>query len=180
MNKSILRKKYIELRKNIIDKEQKSREICRRLIKSHEYQNASVVGLYYSLSSEVSTIELIRYSLNNQKKVLLPKVEGDKLVFYEIKSFDDLMKSSFGVMEPLSGTVYDKEEIDLIVVPGVCFDKCLNRIGFGKGYYDRYLDGFDGDIIGICFEDQVSEEEIDISETDQKLKYVITEKNIYS
>ena len=180
MNKSILRKKYIELRKQIFDKELKSKEICRRLIKSDEYQSARVVGLYYSYESEVYTLDLIRYGLSDNKRILLPKVVGNELIFYEINSLDNLVKSSFGIMEPSGGVPIDKNNIDLIVVPGVCFDRDLNRIGFGKGYYDRYLADYYGPTIGICFEDQISDETILGEETDIKLQYIITEKNIYS
>lgn len=180
MNKSLLRKKYVELRRQIIDKEQKSKEICRKLIRSNEYQNARVIALYYSLKNEVSTLELIKYSLNDQKKVLLPKIMGEVMVFYEIKSLENLRKGPLGIMEPQDGTIFDKNNIDLIVVPGVCFDHNLNRIGFGKGYYDKYLDGYLGEKIGICFDDQVTDDTILSEDTDIKLKYIITEKNIYS
>ena len=180
MNKSKLRKKYIEIRKGIIDKEKKSLEILRKITSLEEYKKSKVIALYYSLSSEVDTINLINYSLENKKIVLLPKVLGEDMVFYEIKSLDGLKKSSFGVMEAENGIEYNKELIDLVIVPGVCFDKHLNRIGFGKGYYDKYLEGYNGLTIGICFEEQMSEENIEVDKNDVQLKYIITEKNIYS
>ncbi len=180
MNKSVLRKKYLEIRKNITDKDIKSNEIFNRLIQLEEFNNANVIAFYYPLRSEVNTLRMIKYSLENNKTVLLPKVIGEYMVFYKINSFNNLKKSNFGIMEPEGGIIFDKNSIDLIVLPGVCFDRNLNRIGFGKGYYDRYLEGYIGQTIGLCFEEQISEEEIQTSENDIKLKYIITEKNIYS
>ena len=180
MNKNELRKKYLELRKQILEKDEKSKIIMNKLIMMEEYISSSSIGLYYSLSSEVNTLELINYALNEKKRVFLPRVEGDNIVFYEIKSMSGLVKSNFGVMEPISGNIADKNNIDLIIVPGVCFDKSLNRIGFGKGYYDRYLSDYKGETIGISFEEQMSSELIETESTDKKLKYIVTEKNIYS
>ena len=179
MNKNELRKKYLELRKNIIDRKQKEEEIFNKLINSFEYNSSRVIALYYSLKSETDTIKLIEYSLKNKKIVLLPRVNGDDMDFYEINSLDHLVKSRFGVMEPLETLPFDKKEIDLIVVPGVCFDKMLNRIGFGKGYYDKYLSDYHKESIGICFEEQITSE-IKSEKTDIKLKKIITDKNIYS
>ena len=179
MNKNELRKKYLELRKNIIDRKQKEEEIFNKLINSFEYNSSRVIALYYSLKSETDTIKLIEYSLKNKKIVLLPRVNGEDMDFYEINSLDHLVKSRFGVMEPLETVSFDKKEIDLIVVPGVCFDKMLNRIGFGKGYYDKYLSDYHKESIGICFEEQITSE-IKSEKTDIKLKKIITDKNIYS
>lgn len=179
MNKNELRKKYLELRKNIIDRKQKEEEIFNKLINSFEYNSSRVIALYYSLKSEVDTLKLIEYSLNNKKIVLLPRVNGDEMNFYKINTLQNLVKSRFGVMEPLGTFPFDKKEIELIVVPGVCFDRKLNRIGFGKGYYDKYLSDYNGESIGICFEEQLVSE-IKSEETDIKLKKIITDKNIYS
>ena len=179
MNKSELRKKYIEIRKNIKDKEEKSKEIFNRIISLNEFKKSKVIALYYSLKSEVDTILLIDYCLNNNKTVLLPKVIGEDMIFIKIESLNNLKKSNFGVMEPQNGIEYNKEEIDLVIVPGICFDKKFNRIGFGKGYYDRFLNGFRGITIGICFSDQISEVEIESEKTDVQLQYIVSEKNIF-
>ena len=179
MTKQELRKEYLNIRKNIIDKEKKSYEILKRLIETKLYNESKSIGLYYSLKSEVDTLNLINYCLADNKIVLLPKTFENGMSFYEIVSLDNLEKSSFGILEPKEGIIYDKNNIDLIIVPGVCFDKNLNRIGFGKGCYDRYLENYNGATIGICFEEQVSSEPIEVEATDIKLKYVITDKRIY-
>ena len=73
-----------------------------------------------------------------------------------------------------------KNDIDLVIVPGVCFDKEKNRIGFGKGYYDRFLQNANINTIGICFEEQIVENRIPITEYDVKIKKIITDKKIYN
>lgn len=180
MNKIELRKKYLLIRKSIINKEEKSDIIFNKLISSDEYKKSHVIALYYSLKSEVNTLKLIEYSLKKNKIVLLPKVIEDYMIFYKIESLNSLNKSNFGIMEPCSGIIFDKNNIDLIVVPGVCFDIYLNRIGFGKGYYDKYLTNYNGISIGICFQEQIDDEKITSDKTDIKLKKIITDKNIYS
>ncbi len=180
MNKVELRKKYLEIRKNIINKDKKSEIIFNALINSDEYKKSHVIALYYSLKSEVNTLKLIEYSLKNNKIVLLPRVIDDYMIFYQIASLNNLNKSNFGIMEVSNGIIFDKNNIDLIVVPGVCFDKYLNRIGFGKGYYDKYLSNSNIYSIGICFQEQISDEMIITDKTDIKLKKIITDKNIYS
>ena len=98
MEKDELRKKYLDIRKNILNKEAKSQIIIEKVIQSDEYQKAQVLLLYYSLPSEVKTIPLILDALKKKKKVYLPKVCHDELVFYRLFSLDDpLVKSSFGV-----------------------------------------------------------------------------------
>ncbi len=180
MNKIELRKKYLIIRQNIINKDKKSEMIFNKLISSDEYKKSNIIALYYSLKSEVNTLELIKYSLKNNKIVLLPKVINNDMVFYKIESLNNLIKSNFGIMEPSNGIIFDKNNIDLIVVPGVCFDKYLNRIGFGKGYYDKYLSNSNIYSIGICFQEQISDGMIITDKTDIKLKKIITDKNIYS
>ena len=177
--KEILRKKYIELRKEIIDKDLKSSVIIDKIKSLEIYKNSKVVALYNSLEEEVNTYALIKYSLKD-KIVLLPKIENDSMNFYRITDKERLIKNKFGILEPigLKERLYNKLNIDLYIVPGVIFDKEKNRIGFGKGYYDRYLSS-SFNTIGICFQEQI----IDLLPTDKfdvKMKLVITDKNIYS
>ena len=154
MDKQTLRKKYLEIRKNLSDKNLKSELIFNKIINTKEYQNSHVIALYKSLDSEVNTDELIDYSLSIGKIVLLPKVINDDMIFYQITNQTIFVKSNFGVYEPMEENHYDGK-IDLIIVPGVCFDKNNNRLGFGKGYYDKYLANKNIKKIGICFKEQL-------------------------
>lgn len=178
MNKNELRKKYLLIRKEVQDKLDKSNSIFNKIINSEEYKTSRVIGLYKNLPSEVDTNELIDYSLKNRKIVLLPRVEGDSLVFYRVFNNSDFEKSSFGIDEPIPEPANYFSRIDLLIVPGICFDKSRNRIGFGKGYYDRFLDDKNIRTIGVCFDEQISDD-IEVEEHDKKLDKVITDKRIF-
>ena len=182
-DKEILRKEFINIRKNIENKKEKSYEIFKRVINLDEYKNSNTIALYKNLDNEVNTDNLIDYSLSNGKIVTLPRVVGNNLVFYIIKSIDDnLERSSFGILEPLEdkNNIIDNFKIDLVIVPGVCFDTLKNRIGFGKGFYDRFLEESKAYGIAICFEEQVLKNRIiPKEENDVKVKKIVTDKKIY-
>lgn len=118
------------------------------------YQNAKIIGIYVSLPMEVNTIHLIQESLNNHR-VCVPKVEGDIMNFYEITSLDDLKEGCFHVLEPMTVSYIDSQEIDLMIVPLLAYDKELYRVGYGKGFYDKYFaSGFCGYKLGLAFDFQ--------------------------
>lgn len=184
MNKKELRKQYLKLRKTIYDKELKSKEIINKIISLDKYKKAKIIALYNSHEDEVNTQDLIKYSLENNKIVALPRViNKTEMNFYKITSLDELERGTFGICEPIEkeDNLVQPNEIDLMIVPGICFDRNKNRIGFGGGYYDRYLskrkDIFK---IGVCFEKQlVSDNEIEVRENDVKMNIVMTEKKVY-
>ena len=178
MNKIELRKEYLDIRKSIIDKKDKSHVITCKILELDDYKSASIIGLYMSLDSEVDTSELISLSLKLGKVVALPRVIGNDMEFYKITSKDNLVKSNFGILEPVPNQeqVISKNNIDLIIVPGICFDTLRNRIGFGKGFYDRYLDDTMNSV-GICFDEQVLKTGcIETTSNDIKVKRIVTEK----
>ena len=173
-NKNELREKYKNIRKNILNKEEKSKEITNNIINTEEYKKSKIIGIYYSLDSEVNTKYLIDKSLNDKKIVCLPKVIDNDLVFYRYEKNNKLLKSSFGVLEPVNNEIISKNDINLMIVPGICFDKNNNRIGFGKGYYDRYLGGTNIYKIGICFEEQLLKDDyILCEENDIKMDKIV-------
>ncbi len=176
MNKQELRTKYLKIRNSISNKERKSNIIFNKIINTKEYQNAKTIAIYKNLKSEVSTNKLIDYSLNIGKIIAIPRVENDNLSFYKIDKNTKLIKSNFGILEPINDkTNYlPKEKIDSIIVPGICFDKEGNRLGFGKGYYDRYLMNTKMKKIGICFIEQLTDN-IQTEENDVKMDLIITD-----
>ena len=171
--KEELRNKYKIIRDNIKDKDIKSNIIKNKVINTIEYQNSKVIALYKNLDTEVCTNDLINYALNDNKIVALPKVVGNTLKFYKTdnKSFT---KSKYNIYEPIETDIVDN--IDLFIVPGICFDKYKNRLGFGKGYYDRVLKSIK---MGICFEEQIYDKKIETNNFDIKMDKIITDKNIY-
>ena len=184
MDKIKLRKKYLNIRTNIKNREDLSNIIMNKVINDSWYKSANVIAFYNSFGSEVNTKAMIEYSLNNGKTVALPKVFNNELEFYQINSLNDkFIKSSLGVEEPLplKDNYVDSNNIDLFIVPGVCFDKANNRLGYGKGFYDRLLKNTKAKVIAICFEDQVlKSDKISVDDYDIKIPKIITDKNIYT
>ena len=182
MDKNELRKKYLEIRKCIKNSKEKSRVIEDLVINTEEYRKAQVVALYKALSSEVNTDYLIEHSLNLGKIVCLLRVEDESIVFYMVNSLNDELEfSKFGVLEPKKDKekIVPKEAIDLAIVPGVAFDEKCNRLGFGKGYYDRFLSLSDIDTIGICFEEQVLKNgRLPVDKYDISMNSIITEDRV--
>lgn len=177
MDKEIIRKKYKENRLQIKHKGEKSKKIAMALISTSEYESASTLAVYASLAEEVDTSPIIDIALKDGKTVLLPKIEARrKMNFFEVSP--DLIKNTFGIKEPQKSKKYLPEEIDLIIMPIVCADENRNRIGFGGGYYDRYLSIYKGRKIGICFDEQISSAPLPCSEHDIKPDMIVSDKRI--
>lgn len=122
------------------------------------FKNAEIIAMYWSLDDEVDTHRFIE-KWNGEKTILLPVMEGDDIYFATYDGMKELVKEDrFGVLEPQNGNIYKISTIDLIVVPGVAFDHKNNRLGRGKGYYDRALCHSKCPKIGICFPHQYVEE----------------------
>ena len=179
MNKDELRKKYLIIRKNIQNKKEKSDKIFNLLINNKLFINSNIIGIYYSLIDEVSTKRLIDYSKRIGKTILLPRVNNLDLEFISIDENTIYKKSNLGIIEPINGKIYDGSNIDLLIIPGIAFDKYCNRIGFGKGYYDRYLNKYKISNIAICFEDQITNEIIKSDKYDIKVDMIQTETTTY-
>lgn len=163
---------------------EKSKTITSKLTSMEHYKKSKVVFVYLSFNNEVDTINLIEEMLSVGKRVVVPftDVVNTQIIPIEIKSLDGLKKCSFGYLEPMldEKIIIDPKEFDLVVVPGVVFDKNLNRIGFGKGYYDRILINLNQEVkkIAIAYDFQVLDE-IPAENHDVKVDSIITEKQIY-
>ena len=163
----------IKVRQNILDKEKKSTIIVQKVKDIDIYQHSNVIALYKSMNSEVDTSNF----LNDDKIFLLPRIDDDNLVFLSINKDTKYQKSKFGVLEPIIDNNIYKGKIDLIIVPGVAFDKDLNRLGYGKGYYDRFLAKKDIYKIGLGFDEQLVDTLI-TNQHDIKMDMIVTEKRL--
>jgi 5-formyltetrahydrofolate cyclo-ligase len=134
----------------------RSKNIQEFVINTKEFRHANFVGAYFAFGSEVTTELIIERAKTLGKKIALPRVEEDKITFYELSSIKSLIRGSrFGIMEPLP--YGQMSEIDILVVPGIAFDKKGNRLGYGKGYYDRLLSGKRTFSIGLAYSFQLLE-----------------------
>lgn len=177
--KKEIREKYLAIRKNIINREEKTKEIVDRLLNDSTYQKANTIALFKSFNFEVDTNSIIDISLSNNKVVALPRIEQDEIVFYKIDSKSILVKNKYKIEEPISkkDNYIEKENIDLVIVPGLCFDRSGNRLGYGKGFYDRFLSGTSIRTIAICFDEQLLDEGLlPVSNGDVKIEEIITNK----
>lgn len=180
--KTSLRAFYREIRKNIPERDDKQNFICRNFLDSELYNNASSLFLYAAVGSEVNIDPIIEKALSDGKKVALPLCldkEGT-MEFYFITSFDDVKVGMYGIREPNEDICHKAEhdENTVCLLPGLCFDKKGNRLGYGKGYYDRFLAHFSGISVGISFSDCIAES-LAVNEHDKKAHYLIIDKNIY-
>ncbi|MFB6318118.1 5-formyltetrahydrofolate cyclo-ligase [Saccharicrinis sp. FJH54] len=122
------------------------------------FKNAEIIAMYWSLDDEVNTHRFIE-KWNGKKTILLPVIEGANIYFATYDGMKDMVKEDrFGVLQPENSNIYNIKTIDLIVVPGVAFDRKNNRLGRGKGYYDRALSESRCPKVGICFPHQYVEQ----------------------
>lgn len=180
--KNELRKKYKLIRNNIKNRKNKNKKIEEKVIKIIEKNQAKIVAFYKSFSTEVPTDIIIEHIIQNGKIVVLPKVDKNGLNFYKIKSLkNNLKKNRYGIEEPISQeeNYTEPDLIDIVIVPGLSFDKGKNRLGFGGGYYDKFLSNINSLKIGICYEEQIYESILPTDQTDIKMDVIITDKNIY-
>ncbi len=138
------------------EKEQLDREIYRRLIGTYQYKNCQTVLIYASTSIEVDTFRIIEHALKSGRRVALPRcIKGTReMVFHYITDVSQLQTGSFGVLEPTEDLpVAENPENALMVVPALSLDSFGYRLGYGGGYYDRYLSSCKSESIGICYSD---------------------------
>ncbi len=152
MPKEELRKNLREQRNALLDKTKKSQLIMKNIISSPVFQKSSVVMLYRSAKGEVDTDELWKICKEHGKICVFPKcVSKTEMIAVLAENEGDFSVSKFGILEPLSDEAFPKEQIDLIIVPALAFDRNHYRMGYGGGYYDRYLADYSGDTVGLCF-----------------------------
>ncbi|MEC7711081.1 MAG: 5-formyltetrahydrofolate cyclo-ligase [Thermoproteota archaeon] len=173
------------LRKHLLEKrdstsfdlmEIHSKKICSKLSKTKIIAEAKSIGCYSSIGSEVQTNEIINYLLNENKVVSLPKVEQERMTFRQIDDMTRLEKGEFDIPEPKDNTPI-QEQHDIILVPCVGLDNQGNRIGYGFGFYDKYLEGNNATKIALAYSKQIVKT-IPTSMNDIKMDWIITEKDI--
>lgn len=145
------------------------------------FKNAETVCTFISVFKEPDTVEIIHRLWDEGKKVIVPitDTETNTLSLSYIESMSDLQKGTFGIPEPAVIKPAAESEIDLILVPGLAFDREGGRMGFGKGYYDRLLEKTAAVKIGLCYEFQLSPK-IPTEAHDVPMDIIVTEEKIYA
>ena len=158
--KSELRKQVLQEMKAIPRKQKQAidQALTEGLLQHPFYQEAKIIATYLSFPHEFQTQELIEQALRDCKKVLIPKTYPKGRMDFVVYDPQQLVKTSFGLLEPQGDLeVVDVSQIDLIHVPGLAFTMEGYRIGYGGGYYDRYLKHFSGHTLSTVYHYQVQE-----------------------
>lgn len=178
MDKAPVRNFLLNARAKLVYRERvrKSLQIVENLIPL--VKDYDSIGFYVNRSDEVITESYLNYFIQSFKTVSIAKVVGDNLEFYQIFSPKDLKPGAFGILEPTTTKLISKEFIDVMVIPMVGFDERLNRIGYGRGYYDRYLSDYQGEKIGLAFFVQ-KYHHLPTDKFDIKMDKIVTENQVY-
>lgn len=160
-----------------------SKIIAGKFFNTDYYIDANNILIYYPFRSEVDTTIVIKKALKDNKNIILPRVSGQRLeLFYVNDPKKQLKKGAYGIMEPNAALCRKAEitGIDLAVVPGIGFDKNLNRLGYGGGFYDKLLPHIPKGVkkIALCFDIQVIDM-IPVSKNDIKVDLLITDTGFY-
>jgi len=189
--KSAMRRQAYDARAAQPDKDAVSAIICEKFVTLPEYERAHAVMWYLDCRSETRTRAAIPAALESGKKIVVPYCTVDedganKLGLWYLESMDELIIGKWNILEPPKerwgepGKEIEPEELDLVMVPGVGFDRRGGRMGNGQGYYDRLLIRIrpDAPLVAICYESQLFDE-ILVGPHDIFMDKVITEKAIY-
>ena len=158
--KSELRKQVLQEMKALSQEQKQAmdRALTKRFLNHPFYQEAKTIATYLSFPHEFQTQELIEQALKDGKKVLIPKTYPKGRMEFVVYHPQQLVKTSFGLLEPQGNMeVVDASQIDLIHVPGLAFTTEGYRIGYGGGYYDRYLEHFSGHTLSTTYPCQIQD-----------------------
>lgn len=178
--KKEIRKRILEMMRKISknDHTLMSRKIFENFVSLTEYKNCWVLMTYISFDNEPDTSYLISDALSRAKTVCVPLVDWKNFSMKPVQIFSkDDIDYSLKIPQPFSEAYIEPSEIDLIIVPGLAFDTSCNRLGRGKGFYDRFLSSCKGLKIGFAFDFQILET-IPVTSNDVKMDMVVTETKI--
>jgi 5-formyltetrahydrofolate cyclo-ligase len=173
MKKEFLRKKYKEKRDNIKNKVTKDNLIYQKVINNKDILSSKTLLIYISINSEVDTIKIINYFLY-AKNIAVPKIIDNNMYFCYVTNLNDLTPGKYNIPEPTNENIVTDFDNAICIVPGICYDKKNYRVGYGKGYYDRFLSKNKIKTIGLCYKECMIEK-IDNDKYDYKIDEVITD-----
>ncbi|WP_314406082.1 5-formyltetrahydrofolate cyclo-ligase [uncultured Gemella sp.] len=176
--KKELRKKFITERNTLSENYRisASKKIFEALEKHEAFLQAEKIFIFVGFDTEIQTEILIKKWIN-KKKLFVPKIENNTMHLIQITSWDDLERGNFGILEPKYSNYYTGK-IDLVITPSIVFDRNGYRLGYGKGYYDKYFSLSNYNFsIGLSY-DKLLQETIPIDSHDKAVDIIITEEEI--
>ena len=183
-NKIFFRQLFKKHRSELTDNEVKdlNKAIFINLLKTDLFKKTYYhIYLSNSLNNEVETDEVIKLLFKKNKRVYVPKIMGENLIHIEINKNTSYSENQFSVREPSSANTSDPKIFDVVFIPLLAYDKSGERVGYGGGYYDRFLLNTKKNVlkVGLSFYEPV-EKILNVEEHDIKLDYVITPKIVYN
>ena len=179
--KNEIRKEFKKKRASMEKTEvaEKSRVACDLFLKSEIYKNARVIMAYMPLGNETDTSYIIKKAFEDGKRLAFPVTDEQSGEITPCFAFADsnFEKGAFSVIEPADKIVANGEDIDVVIVPGIAFDKKGARVGFGKGCYDRFLNKTNAVKVGFCYSFQLCDD-IPADSYDIQMDFLITENEI--
>ena len=184
MEKKVIREEILAKRKKL-GKETRdiySKEILEKILSSSYYKNAKTIMTFVSFSDEVNTHEFMKRAIADGKRIVVPITfpENHQLKPSQLKAFNELEPGFYNILTPKEEFIrfIDPQEIDLVITPGVAFRRDGYRVGYGGGYYDRFLSKIPNTpTIAICFDMQIVDD-LPTDHYDIPVDYIYTEKNI--
>lgn len=177
MSKEAIRRTIIAKRtaQAFLQKDKNDKAITRRLKNMPSFKRAKVFFTYLSHTGEVSTDALIKQFFD-KKKIVVPVVRNKRIKVCDLKFCGKFKSGKFGIREPKDCVFTDDpESIDVVIIPGIAFDKTGHRIGFGGGYFDRFLKKIHCTTIGLAYEFQIVEK-VPAKKYDVAVDYIVTEE----
>lgn len=184
--KTAIRKQAHENRKNQLDKDEISQRIVDRFLALPEYATAKTVMFYVDVRDEVRTRQALPEALLSGKRIVVPYCLDGELELFHLESMDELELGMYRILEPrvelrtIKEKHFQPEDLDLVMVPGVAFDRNGGRTGHGKGYYDKLLQHArkEAPLVALSFECQLFDE-IPTGEHDIFMDKIVTEDNVF-
>ncbi|MFT8469359.1 5-formyltetrahydrofolate cyclo-ligase [Oenococcus sp.] len=138
-----------------VAKKEQSLSLYRQLFENPDWQSSDNIAITLSLPLELSTRPIIQQAWELDKHVFVPKIVDTKMIFVEFTETTKIIKGKMSISEPEESKAFPKNDIDLMIVPGLAFTKTGKRLGFGAGYYDRYLSDYSGKTLSLALNDQL-------------------------
>ena len=158
------------------------RAICKQFLSLASFRFSEILLAYYPLDEEINILPLIKEALALGKRVALPRCrEGNLMDFYYITSLDDVETGAFGIFEPkMTCELYEPDEKKpaIMLIPALAYDTLGYRIGYGRGFYDRYVNRFNGVKAGLCYRAFLKTSPLPRGRFDMAVDYIVTEKGV--
>jgi 5-formyltetrahydrofolate cyclo-ligase len=158
-----------------------SYKIAKKLFEDEDWKQANTIGITVSKTPEVDTYQIIRKAWEQGKKVVVPKCypKEKKMIFRLLSEFSQLESVFYGLLEPMEETteIVESSKIDLLIVPGLAYTEEGYRIGFGGGYYDRYMKTYSGKTVTLAFDMQIIPQ-MNVEAHDMPIAKIITNSKI--